>query len=326
MSKFLSSAPFLALLLTAALASAAIWNRSVETPPWRTGRPEPASDPIPPPVLPLEDENSGFGAFTFLTYNVKNWLVSSQGPEKSPASKEAVIRIIASAAPDVIGLSEVGSGADLAEIRSMLRAEGLDFPHIHHCGGSDPVRHLALLSRFPIVSSQTANPIIPDTAHTMQRGILDATLRIAGRNIRFMGIHLKSKRTVREFDQALLRIAEAGHVRKSISGILAADPGALLVAYGDFNDTTRSLSTRTIYGTYRTAGYMHPIHVSDSRKETWTHRYEEEDVYSRIDFVTVSGALKRHVKRGGSRIIDDSLWNTASDHRPILVRFEWNPE
>lgn len=319
-------APFLALLLIgAALASTAVWYRAAETPPWGGGKSASLQEKGQNHPQGREDEATGFGAFTFVTYNVKNWLVSSQSPEKSPESKEAVIRILATAMPDVIGLSEIGNRDDVIEIQSMLKAEGLDLPHIHYSGGIDPVRHLALLSRFPIVSTETPDPSIPGTGHSMQRGILDATVEIGGREIRFIGLHLKSKRTVQEFDQALLRIEEAGHVRKHIDGILAKDPDALLVAYGDFNDTTRTLSTRTIYGTYRTPGYMNPIHVEDSRRETWTHRYAVEDSYTRIDFVTVSGALKRHVKRDASRVIDDALWDTASDHRAVLVRFEWKP-
>ena len=77
-----------------------------------------------------------------------------------------------------------------------------------------------------------------------------------------------------------------------------------------------------ICGTYRTPGYLSPILAKDSRGETWTHRYTVEDSYSRIDFITVSQALKRHVKRNGSRIIDDPLWEAASDHRALVVRFE----
>lgn len=326
MRKATSFAPFLALLIIgAALVFTAIWYRGAETPPWRS---EPATLPEIGQPLPdgREDEAVGSGAFTFVSYNVKNWLISDQTPEKSPESKQAVIRMLANSAPDVIGLSEIGSREDVEEIRSMLEAEGMDFPHVHHTGGVDPVRHLALLSRFPIVSTENPDPRIPGTGRSMQRGILDATVSIGGREIRFIGIHLKSKRIVSEFDQALLRIQEAGHVRKHIDAILAADPDALLVAYGDFNDTRQALSTRTIYGTYRTPGYMAPVHAKDTRGETWTYRYAAEDSYSRIDFVTVSGSLNRNVKRAESRIIDDPLWFTASDHRPLLVRFAWGKE
>ena len=329
MRKAPKCAPFLTLLLIgAALAFTAVWYRGAETPPWRPAAAESSSQPDKAPAPPRgrEDHNAGPGGFSFVTYNVKNWLVSDQTPEKSPASKQAVIRMIANAAPDVIGLSEIGSREDAEEIRSMLEAEGMDFPHLHHTGGADPVRHLALLSRFPIVSTENPDPRIPGTGHSMQRGILSATVLIAGREIRFIGIHLKSKRIVREFDQAMLRIQEAGHVRKHIDGILAADPDALLVVYGDFNDTRRALSNRTIYGTYRNPGYMTPVNAKDSRGETWTYCYAAEDSYARIDFVTVSRTLKRLLKPDAAKVIDDPLWDTASDHRPVLVRFAWGKE
>jgi endonuclease/exonuclease/phosphatase family metal-dependent hydrolase len=64
------------------------------------------------------------------------------------------------------------------------------------------------------------------------------------------------------------------------------------------------------------------VHVKDSRGETWTYHYAVEDAYTRIDFVTISAGLRRHVKKDKSRIIDDPDWEIASDHRPVLVRFE----
>lgn len=323
MSKAKRLLPIAVLLLAAAaIASAGFWLRIAETPPW-------AQSPSAPPIAAEPPHSTGegpksaeFGAFSFVTYNVKNWLISSQSPEKSQDSKEAVIQILTSGAPDVIGLCEIGSPDDVGEIRSMLRGKGLDFPHIHYTGGSDPVRHLALLSRFPIVSTESPDPRIPGTDRSMQRGMLDATVRIGGKNLRFIGLHLKSKRKVPDIDEAALRIEEAGYARKHIDGIFASDPDVLLVAYGDLNDSTQSLSTRMICGTYRTPGYLSPIPAKDSRGETWTHRYAVEDSYSRIDFIAVSPALKRHVKRNGSKIIDHPDWETASDHRAVFVRFE----
>lgn len=323
MSKARRFIPFLALLLAGAAAfSGTIWLRSAETPPWKTGKSPTALETGRTDTSNSVSPDADVPPFTFISYNVKNWLVSSQSPEKSAASKQAVIRILSTSAPDVIGLCEIGSLADAEEIRSMLKAEGFDFPHIHHTGGVDPIRHLALLSRFPIVSTEHPDPRIPGSEHSMQRGILDATLSISGAKIRFIGLHLKSKRRVAGLDEAALRIKEAGRARQHIDGILAEKNDAMLVVYGDLNDTTRSLSTRTICGTYRTPGYMTTVHMKDARGETWTHRYDPEDSYTRIDFVTVSPALTRHVKRNGTRIIDDPLWETASDHRPVLVRFE----
>lgn len=315
--------PFLALLLVGAVVvSASIWLRAVETPPWSGLHTASLEEGAKTELSKSPSDAAHFEAFTFLTYNVRNWLVSTQSPVKSTAAKQAVIHILVTAAPDVIGLCEIGSREDVVEIQLMLKAKGMDFPHIHYTGGTDPIRHLALLSRFPIVTTETPDPRITGTNHTMPRGILDATARIGGRDIRFLGLHLKSKRTVPEYDEAVLRIEEAGYVRKYIDTILEKDHNALLLAYGDLNDTTGSLSTRTICGTYHTPGYMNPIHTNDSRRESWTHHYAVEDSYTRIDFVTVSQAMKSHVKRDGSRVIDDPLSETASDHRAVVVRFE----
>lgn len=311
---------FASFLTVAAIASAVIFSRA-ETPPWGSGAPTASvSESVgSTPAVPVPGE---LAPFTFITYNVRNWLVSYQAPEKKAESKAAIIELLAGGNPDVVGLSEIGSKEDVAEIQTMLKEAGVDLPHFHHYGGVDRVRHLAIISRFPILSTENPDLQLLGMEQSMQRGILDATLGIGGRPVRFIGLHLKSKRKVPDFDEAALRIAEAQHARRHIDAILAADPGAALVAYGDFNDTTRSLSSRAIYGTYRTPGYMSPVHVRDSRGETWTYRYAVQDAYTRIDFVTVSAGLRRHVKRDKSRIIDDPLWDTASDHRPVLVRFE----
>jgi endonuclease/exonuclease/phosphatase family metal-dependent hydrolase len=311
---------FALVAVIAALASW-LWFRSAETPPWGGGAPTSAIEKravgAPPDTPPAE-----FTPFTFITYNVKNWLVSHQAREKTADSKAAIIGLLAGGNPDVIGLCEIGSVDDVKEIQGLLKAAGVDLPHHYHTGGEDRVRHLALISRFPILSTERPDLRLRGFEQSMQRGILDATLDVGGRPVRFIGLHLKSKRKVPDFDEAKLRIAEAQHARRHIDGILAANPAAALVAYGDFNDTTRSLSTRAINGTYRTPGYLNHVHVGDSRGETWTYRYAVEDAYTRIDFVTVSAALRRHVKKDKSRVIDDPSWDTASDHRPVLVRFE----
>lgn len=310
--------------LLLALAGLAIFGafrlKDTETPPWHAENTQSARLQTVARQS-NSDKDFTFSPFTFVNYNVKNWLVSKQTPEKSPESKASVIRILADSQPDIIGLCEIGDMDDVFEIQSMLKAEGLDLPHAHLTGGEDSVRHLAILSRFPFAAIEYPDPAILGNERSMQRGILDVTVDAEGVLIRFLGVHLKSKRTVQEFDQAALRLAEAAHVRKHADTILAADPEALLVIYGDFNDHTRSISTRTIYGIYRSPGYMSPLHVSDSRGERWTHYYAMEDTYSRIDFVTISKALRRHVDKKKSYINDDPLWQTASDHRPVVIHF-----
>jgi endonuclease/exonuclease/phosphatase family metal-dependent hydrolase len=305
------------VLLIVSAVSTATWFRSVETPPWHT---------LPPPPIQAGESlvpalSEELEPFTFVSYNVRNWLVSSRSPEKTRESKDAVIRLLTDSGADVIGLSEIGSPQDVAEIQSLLKAAGNDLPYSHHGGGADPVRHLALLSRFPIVSTASPELVIAGTDHSMRRGILDTTILAGKRPVRLIGLHLKSKRSVPQFDQALVRLEEAGHARAHLNAIFEKDTNVMLVAYGDWNDTSRSLSTRTILGTFRSPAYLTLVNVKDSRGETWTHFYPLQDVYSRIDFVATSAALRRHVDRKESRIMDDPQWELASDHRPVVVRF-----
>lgn len=308
---------FLLILLTYG-----IWFSSVETPPWHHKQ-EPKQSPPKTPASPIHKEHpASFEPFTFVSYNVKNWLSCPQTPAKTQASKSAIVSLLAKAKPDIIGLSEIGSQKDVAEIQTMLRASGLDLPYHHYTGGVDPVRHLSIISRYPIQAIAHPDIRLASTQQSMQRGILDATISIGSQSIRLIGLHLKSKRIVSDFDEAELRISEASHARRYIDGIITQNPDALLLVYGDWNDAPRSLSTRTLLGNFRSPLYLTPIPLKDSRGEKWTFYHQIQDSYNRIDYVACSDNLKRFIKKDHSHILDDPLWHLASDHRALLISFE----
>jgi len=276
--------------------------------------------------------NPSAGNLRFIAYNVENWLSMDRiidrrqvaNQPKPNSEKSAVIRILLKNSPDVIGLCEVGTRDDLAEIQHALKSAGLDLPHSYYTGGSDTVRHLGLLSRFPITS--TSSPA--QTQYTLEgrsfainRGILDATISTQGKDYRFVGVHLKSKRAVDIGDQAKMRLQEAHLLRRHLDKILGPNPDARLVVYGDFNDTYRSNTLRTVTGSAAKNLRITPIYLKDSDGEAWTHHWSSEDIYSRIDFIMTSAMLRREVDFKASRIIDDRLWSKASDHRPMLAVF-----
>lgn len=286
-----------------------------------------------PPAAAFPTQISGKSpAFRFLSYNVRNWLpmertihhtVSLNAP-KPEKERAAVVSVITAQAPDVLGLSEIGAKSDLSEIQTRLKNSGLDLPHAHFSGGADPVRHLGFLSRFPITS--TAAPAettfrLHGTPYTMNRGILDATVSIHGTSVRFLGVHLKSKRPAETFDQEQMRLFEAKLVRKHADAILSRDPLTRLIVYGDFNDTRATPTLKSISGGTSDAFLLTALPLKDRTGATWTHRWELNDIYSRIDFVFVSRSLRRGADPENSRIIDEAPWETASDHRPLLVIF-----
>lgn len=291
-----------------------------------------APAPLPAVVPPKPATAPSTSGFRFIAYNVQNWLTMDryvdrklqENTPKPAEEKEAVIRLLVAATPDVIGLCEIGEAADLAEIQQMLQSAGLDLPHSHYTGGSDPVRHLGLLSRFPITS--TGKPAQTDfrlqgRTFSINRGILDATIEARGKPYRFLGVHLKSKRPIDEADQEELRVHEARLLRRHVDALLKEDPQARLVVYGDFNDTRPTRTFKTITGSYNDPGYLTALPLKDSRGHAWTHHWAPHDIYSRIDFITVSRALRSEVDFRNSHIIDSQDWEKASDHRALLAIF-----
>jgi endonuclease/exonuclease/phosphatase family metal-dependent hydrolase len=272
----------------------------------------------------------------FVSYNLRNWLrmekrknaqnnITSQYITKSDKAKAAVIKVICEANPEILGITEIGTEEDLAELQLMLKTSNIDLPYIHYVGGADKTRHVALLSKFPIIEKSSLKNIdyqINGKSFQMQRGILDATIEVSPQdNWRFIGVHLKSKREIENGDQAQMRLHEAQLLRQYLNEIFKADPHISLVCYGDFNDTKNTNTVKIVKGNYRSQGAMTPISLRDSRANSWTHYWAQEDIYSRIDYILVSSQLKNRVDRKKSRIIDIDFWNEASDHRALLGVF-----
>lgn len=285
------------------------------------------------PQPKLAPSNKASQALRFLEYNVENWLSMDRYEDnkaikhapKPESEKAAAIDQICSANPDAIGVCEIGTPADLEDIQQRLKQKGHDFPYTHYTGGSDPVRHLGFLSRFPITS--TAKPAHTDftlqgKAYAINRGILDVTITANDATYRFLGVHLKSKREAEGFDQEEMRIQEANLLRQHIDSIFDENREARLIVYGDFNDTRKTTALEHVSLNYSHPRYLTAVPVSDSKGYRWTHHWDYQDIYSRIDFVFVSRALRPEVDFKASHIIDNDTWSQASDHRPLLVIFK----
>ncbi len=312
------------------------------TPDWDTPGTAPAKSQTisapAAPAIPAEKSKpakakSGDSGLRFVTYNVENWLTMDRyvnrkalkGAGKPDSEKQAVIAMLADQAPDVVGICEIGTAADLAEIQEKLKAAGVDLPNSRYTGGSDEVRHLGLLSRFPIVA--TAEPAettyrLNGKMFAINRGILDATVEGRGQTYRFLGVHLKSKRESELGDQEAMRVNEARLLRRHVDGIFKKDPAARLIVYGDFNDTRATPAIKQVTGRYNDPTYLTAIPAKDGAGTAWTHYWALHDIYSRFDFVMVSRALRKEVDFSASHILDTSGWNDASDHRPVLAIFK----
>jgi endonuclease/exonuclease/phosphatase family metal-dependent hydrolase len=93
------------------------------------------------------------------------------------------------------------------------------------------------------------------------------------------------------------------------------------VVFGDLNDTRSSPAIKELTGKYKSETYLTPIPAKDRQGHAWTYYWDLHDIYSRIDFIMVSKGLRDDVDFTASKIIDDSDWQNASDHRPVLGIF-----
>ena len=270
------------------------------------------------------------GGIRFMAYNVENYLTmdryikggGKKTAPKDPAEIEALVGIIVAEKPDILGICEIGTKDDLADLQSRLKKAGLDLPHTLHTGGFDQTRHLAILSSLPIAANNSKRELvyqINGTDRMMGRGLLDATIELPGGPTRFIGLHLKSKREMKDFDQSEIRLHEARLAREHCEAIMARDPDARIVVYGDFNDTRKTPPLAMLMGKFRSDTYLGDVFVKDSRGELWTHFWSWQQQYSRLDWVLVSPSVFPVVDRDHSYIVDRPSWNDASDHRAIVV-------
>lgn len=266
----------------------------------------------------------------FTSWNLKNYLHTTSPPPEGSTERakpvreqQAILSILLQIRPDLLGVCEMGSPADLAHLQAALKAGGLDLPHTEHVEGNDPSRHLALLSRFPITARQPVTHLrylLDNNEFPVQRGFLDVTVAVTpSYALRLVGLHLKSRRDVPEADQTLMRRNEAHLLRQHLEGILAAHPASNLLVFGDFNDTRDQPGVKAIKGLRGSTAALTEIGAEDSSGERWTYYYPEADQYSRIDFLLASGPLLPEVRPSHSFLYSGKDWIQASDHRPVTT-------
>jgi endonuclease/exonuclease/phosphatase family metal-dependent hydrolase len=225
--------------------------------------------------------------------------------------------------PDIVGLIEIGDESMLEDLQKRLRAAGLDYSHREWVKGADEQRHVCLLSKFPIVERNSRDDVrfeLDGKTLRMNRGILDVTVEVnPNYRLRLVGAHLKSRRAVPEYDQALMRAKEARSLRNHVDRILAAAPDTNLLLFGDLNDTKNEYPIREIIGWKGAPNYMMDLWLRDSRGEYWTYYWNTADEYSRVDYLLVSPALIKEVIVEKCGINDSPVWNDASDHRAIYA-------
>jgi len=271
------------------------------------------------------------GEIRIASFNVSNYITMPRRiggrlraqAGKPLAEREAVARSIAAINADAVCLEEVGTPAEFQDLCARVRKAGCDYPVTEYLSGEDPTRHLALLSRFPIVERHSVGDVplrVGGLTLHSPRGVLDVTLEPRpGYRVRLLGVHLKAKLEVPDYDATALREAEAGWLRGHVREILARDPESRLVVAGDFNDTWNSRTIRGITGEPGKPDSLKALPLTDDRGECWTEFWEGAGVYSRIDYVMVSKKLEPELDSARSGVARFPFWREASDHCPVVI-------
>lgn len=275
------------------------------------------------------------------TYNVENYLDASVPgrTSKSPEAKAQVQQSILRVRPDVAALEELGGKSALLELQGSLKEQGLDLPYWQLVSAADTNIHLAVLSKFPFQASHphtNESFLLNGRRFHLSRGFAEIDFVLeSGYRFSVIAAHLKSKRLAAAADEAEIRLEEAKLLRDVIDARLAADPQVHLVVMGDFNDTKDSEPVKAIVGRGKTrlvdtrpaewdpsterAG---PPLGKSGRSITWTHYYNGEDSYTRIDYILVSRSMARDWVADQSYVLAGSDWGRGSDHRPVVAAFQ----
>ncbi len=276
--------------------------------------------------------------FRVATYNVENYLDEpTQNRVAKPANAKAKVRdSILALKPDVIALQEIGALSALQELRDSLKSGGLDFPYWEHVAGADTNVHVAIVSKFPFTARRPRtndNFLLGGRRFRVSRGFGEVDIQVSPNySFTLITAHLKSKRPVPQADESELRLEEARLLREEIDARFEANPNVNLVVLGDFNDTKDSASTKMVIGRGRRKlvdtrpaereGDNAADASPEARKITWTHYFNKEDTYSRIDYILLSPGMAREWVANGTYVLKIADWGVASDHRPLVATFE----
>jgi endonuclease/exonuclease/phosphatase family metal-dependent hydrolase len=276
-------------------------------------------------------------ALTVAAYNVENYTLADRMVDgvyraaypKPEKEKAALLQVITGMAPDILAIEEMGPQSYLDDFQRELKQAGQDFPHAVVLEAADADRHVAVLSKVPFKEVRR-HARVPITyfgrPEVVKRGVLEVIFASADGDFSVFVVHLKSKHTERKDDAeaAQQRALEAEAVRDLVLSSYPDPAKSKFIICGDWNDTRGSRPVRAMQKRGDTIiGEILP--ATDSRGEGWTHFFRREEIYSRIDYLMVSSALKPLVAGGTAKIWDGPGTSEASDHRAIYLQLNVEP-
>ena len=241
--------------------------------------------------------------------------------ELKPAEERAAVAgFLARLRPDVLAVQEIGNPAALADFTRSLETRRLRYDHSEYVRRGDSELHLAVLSRFPIVTRQSRvddRYRIGDSEFAVESGMLDVEIEPApGYRVRLLVARLKDK-VFHPASQTEMRRNEARLLGNHVRRILRASPEANLLVAGDFCDTWDSAPLREIVGERRE--HLEDLRPVDLFGAAWTWHNRADDLCERRDYLLASRGLKPEIVAARSRTAADREAMAASSHRPLIA-------
>ncbi|BAM04386.1 endonuclease/exonuclease/phosphatase family protein [Phycisphaera mikurensis] len=286
------------------------------------------------------------GRLTVATYNIENAFDVFDDPYsgdegtavKSRHELRAIASAVAASNADLVFFQEVEN----AELLAAMAAEFLPDAGYTTClvtpTNDGRGIHLGLLSRLPVVSvtshrwASFPGPGGGEERLHFSRDAQEVVLDLPdGSPLRVFNVHLKSNRD-REGDERSMRkrTAEALKVKRLAAERLAADPGALYLAVGDFNSDYTVAEGQA--GPWPAMAALRRAEPDGSRVLLDVHeglpREQRETLPgggfyppATFDYILASPAMARRLVPGSAGVIRRGDLVAGSDHLPVIATF-----
>ncbi len=259
-----------------------------------------------------------------VAYNLENQAAEDAVKKaKTPEAHAAAVKIVVHLDPDIAVLCEVLGEASYLELYRKFKDAGLNFQFGTIVKGQDGDRNITVFSKIqPARVNHEVNATYSLNGQDVRvrRGFAHCVFRWQnGYELHIVGAHLKSK-VFHQLGQTDMRRYEARLLRYLADDIIKANPAANILVLGDMNDLSDSSPLNTLYA--RRSGpqkQLYDLRPVDGQNHSWTHYWDQNDTYSRIDYALASLGILPEVAFAETVIPDIAEIELASDHRPLLV-------
>ena len=174
---------------------------------------------------------------------------------------------------------------------------------------------------FEAVTDEHYN-ISKDVTLPVERGFIHAIFNIDGYIFHLFGANLKDRSKHPVYNQYDMRRYEARRLRALMTDVIKSDtkhPANVMLLAG-LNDFCGKAPVTEIY--HRRFGIekrLFDLRPVDSLNVSWTNLNKALDEYERIDYIIISLGMMPEILLDETMIIENSRWNKASNHRPIIA-------